>query len=47
MEPLRSGASDEELAAAIRHAVLHKELKHRINDPGFVRASRSMSQIGG
>ena len=24
-----------------------KELKHKINDPGFVRASRSMSQIGG
>src|SRR5919198_5781211 len=23
------------------------ELKHKINDPGFVRASRSMSQIGG
>jgi cyclic pyranopterin phosphate synthase len=46
-EPLRSGASDDELAAAVRHAVLHKELKHRINDPGFVRASRSMSQIGG
>jgi GTP 3',8-cyclase len=46
-EPLRSGGSDAELAAAVRHAVLHKELKHRINDPGFVRASRSMSQIGG
>ena len=25
----------------------HKELKHKINEPGFVRASRSMSQIGG
>jgi cyclic pyranopterin phosphate synthase len=47
MEPLRAGASDEELAAVLRHAVSHKELKHRINDPGFVRASRSMSQIGG
>jgi len=47
MEPLRAGASDDELAAALRHAVAHKELKHRINDPGFVRASRSMSQIGG
>jgi len=46
-EPLRAGASDGELEALIRHAVLHKELKHRINDPGFVRASRSMSQIGG
>ena len=28
-------------------AVGHKELKHRINEPGFVPASRSMSQIGG
>ena len=31
----------------IRNAVAHKELKHRINEPGFVRASRTMSQIGG
>ena len=45
--PLRAGASDGELAGLIRWAVKHKELKHRINDPGFVRASRSMSQIGG
>ena len=45
--PLRDGASDDELAALIRFAVRHKELKHKINDPGFVRASRSMSQIGG
>jgi GTP 3',8-cyclase len=45
--PLREGATDEELAAAIREAVAHKELKHRINDPGFLPASRSMSQIGG
>ena len=45
--PLRQGASDEELAALLRWAVQHKELKHRINEPGFVRASRSMSQIGG
>ncbi len=45
--PLREGASDDELAALIRNAVAHKELKHRINEPGFVRASRSMSQIGG
>ena len=46
-EPLRAGASDIRLAARIREAVSHKELKHRINDPGFVRANRSMSQIGG
>ena len=45
--PLRDGASDEELERLIRFAVAHKELKHKINDPGFVRASRSMSQIGG
>jgi cyclic pyranopterin phosphate synthase len=45
--PLRDGASDDELAELFRFAVRHKELKHRINDPGFVRASRSMSQIGG
>jgi len=45
--PLRSGASDAELEALLRHAVAHKELKHKINEPGFVRASRSMSQIGG
>jgi cyclic pyranopterin phosphate synthase len=45
--PLRNGASDGELEALLRHAVAHKELKHRINEPGFVRASRSMSQIGG
>jgi cyclic pyranopterin phosphate synthase len=45
--PLRDGASDEELDALVRWAVRHKELKHRINEPGFVRASRSMSQIGG
>ena len=44
---LRGGASDGELADLIRWAVRHKELKHRINEPGFVRASRSMSQIGG
>ena len=45
--PLRAGASDEKLERHLRFAVRHKELKHRISDPGFVRASRSMSQIGG
>jgi GTP 3',8-cyclase len=45
--PLREGAGDDELISLIRFAVRHKELKHRINDPGFIRASRSMSQIGG
>jgi cyclic pyranopterin phosphate synthase len=45
--PLRDGSSDERIEELIRFAVAHKELKHKINDPGFVRASRSMSQIGG
>jgi cyclic pyranopterin phosphate synthase len=46
-EALRTGASDLQLEGLLRNAVAHKELKHRINEPGFVRASRSMSQIGG
>ena len=45
--PLRSGATDAELERELRWAIAHKELKHRINEPGFVPASRSMSQIGG
>ena len=45
--PLRAGASDAELEQVIRDAAWRKELKHYINDPGFQRASRSMSQIGG
>ena len=45
--PLRDGSSDEEVEALVRWAVRHKELKHKINEPGFVRASRSMSQIDG
>ena len=47
LRPLRAGASDDEIGAVLRRAVWRKELKHHINDPGFVRASRSMSQIGG
>ena len=45
--PLREGASDAELERIVRDAVWHKELKHRVNDPGFVPPARSMSQIGG
>jgi GTP 3',8-cyclase len=45
--PLRNGATDAELEHELRFAIAHKELKHRINEPGFVPASRSMSQIGG
>lgn len=45
--PLRRGASDAQLEELLRRAVWRKELKHNINDPGFVRANRTMSQIGG
>jgi cyclic pyranopterin phosphate synthase len=45
--PLRAGASDEELAGIIRDAVWRKELKHRVNEPGFVQPERTMSRIGG
>src|SRR3954468_13691102 len=45
--PLRTGASDDQIVDFLRYAVRHKELKHRVNEPGFVPASRSMSQIGG
>jgi cyclic pyranopterin phosphate synthase len=45
--PLRDGAGDEDLAAIVREAVWRKELKHHINEPGFVQPERSMSQIGG
>ena len=45
--PLRAGASDDELAATIRTAVWAKELKHRVNEPGFIQPERTMSAIGG
>jgi cyclic pyranopterin phosphate synthase len=46
-EPLRNGAGDDELEALVRAAVWRKELKHRVNEPGFVQPVRSMSAIGG
>jgi GTP 3',8-cyclase len=46
-EPLRAGATDGELEQIIRDAVWRKELKHHVNDPGFVQPPRTMSRIGG
>jgi GTP 3',8-cyclase len=46
-EPLRAGASDAELETIVRDAVWRKELKHHVNDPGFVQPARTMSRIGG
>jgi cyclic pyranopterin phosphate synthase len=45
--PLRAGATDDDLEEVVRDAVWRKELKHHVNDPGFVQPARSMSQIGG
>lgn len=45
--PMRAGASDDDLEQLIRDAVWEKELKHHVNDEGFVQPARTMSQIGG
>jgi len=45
--PLRAGASDEDLAARWRAAVLGKKAGHGIDDPTFLQPQRSMSAIGG
>ena len=45
--PLRAGASDADLEQIIRDAVWRKELKHRVNEPGFIQPARTMSAIGG
>jgi cyclic pyranopterin phosphate synthase len=45
--PLRAGATDEELAARMRAAVLGKLPGHGIDDPGFLQPQRPMSAIGG
>jgi GTP 3',8-cyclase len=45
--PLRAGATDDEIEAIVRDAVWRKELKHRVNEPGFVQPPRTMSAIGG
>jgi len=45
--PMRSGATDEELAALWLHAVAAKLPGHGIDDPGFLQPARPMSAIGG
>jgi cyclic pyranopterin phosphate synthase len=45
--PLRAGADDDELVQVIRDAVWAKELKHHVNEPGFIQPARTMSAIGG
>jgi cyclic pyranopterin phosphate synthase len=45
--PLRSGAGDDELSAAIQACVSAKWAGHAIGQVQFVKPRRSMSQIGG
>ena len=45
--PLRAGATDDELDAALRVAVAGKKRGHGIGEPGFVQPDRPMSAIGG
>jgi cyclic pyranopterin phosphate synthase len=44
---MRSGSSDEDVAHLIRQAVWEKFPGHAINEPRFLRPTRSMSMIGG
>lgn len=44
--PLRSGASDEEIAEIFRSVVVHKPFEHRLED-GIAPTGRNMSQLGG
>jgi cyclic pyranopterin phosphate synthase len=44
---MRRGAGDADIAAWIRAVVMHKEARHHIGEPGFLKPSRSMVHIGG
>jgi GTP 3',8-cyclase len=44
---IRSGVSDDHLGRVIETAVWRKEEGHLINQPGFIKPGKSMSQIGG
>jgi cyclic pyranopterin phosphate synthase len=44
---LRRGGSDADLMATIQRVVAHKEERHHIGEPGFLKPSRSMVHIGG
>ncbi len=41
------GATDNEMGNWIRRTVQHKEARHHIGEPGFLKPSRSMVHIGG
>jgi cyclic pyranopterin phosphate synthase len=45
--PMRSGASDDELAELMIRCMAHKKAGHGIDDPSFLQPARPMSAIGG
>jgi cyclic pyranopterin phosphate synthase len=44
---LRTGGTDDQIERQLRRAVWAKRAGHGIDDPGFLRPTRSMSMIGG
>jgi cyclic pyranopterin phosphate synthase len=44
---LQRGGSDAEMAAFIERTIQHKEARHHIGEPAFLKPSRSMVHIGG
>jgi cyclic pyranopterin phosphate synthase len=44
---MERGGSDEDIAEFIQRTILHKEARHHIGEPGFLKPSRSMVHIGG
>jgi GTP 3',8-cyclase len=44
---MRQSKDDEKLRDFIRKVVVHKEARHHIGEPGFLKPSRSMVHIGG
>src|ERR1700687_1645670 len=44
---MRSGVSDDHIGGVIETAIWRKEEGHLINQPGFIKPAKSMSQIGG
>jgi cyclic pyranopterin phosphate synthase len=44
---MRAGVDDDVIALALRSAVWDKYPGHAINEPGFLKPTRSMSMIGG
>jgi cyclic pyranopterin phosphate synthase len=44
---MRRGGSDAEMAAFIERTIQHKEARHKIGEPAFLKPSHSMVHIGG